>query len=918
MATTIKATPASAPTGTCLADLHASVLRKVARLVRRAAAAANAAADDSAPSDISYGNDKDIIQAASSEHDASVAACLRDRLRFTRAGTICVTLSPVLTPLLTATAAPSLRAADTPRSSSPPQQSPRPQASGGSQRPRAEQRRMRRMELRQQNKQRRRAAAVASDDSDLDSEGGGDDDNYGAIEGASLIGTGRTVLFDATRRVAEMWDKDDYIDSATADGCFLVLKLNPLKLLTTVVSDVQPASLPLRATVQYELPSPGQVLGANHLRGILIANYLFNCLHLSGVQVKSRCRAGIWSVETALVLYQYEISGDQSVLAADPLRHMHDLYKQATTGAQANLTRLRALARLADLYSGDASAVATCRLVLTAWARAMDGVLACYGGGDGIRLAVESDELKIAAGPRLHALLAAAREGQGFGTDAPLVDQESAVAKAMFEGDGGSETSDDEETDSDGDSDGGPVNSSVSAVAAAMVPPLVLDLRLRSADHPADADNDNGGGEISASSVNLQTRKRTEFGLARLTHIGGAPTALAVEMAGLMDAEAEAVSDAAAPTDSGRPAYRLFCVLPSARLVYHKLARRCVALYRAAGGGGGIGDRSDEATNSEALAAAVEAVTHARTLGLESLVTDGYPRATRWVEQAAAHLQHVSGKSSSSSSSAAGTGAGADGFARMSGAPSSGAAGGRSIMVYRTAEEDAAAEAEMAAAGLTVTADGVDSGGDGTKAFPPSPRHRARVWPADEEGGERGLLLPPPPPSPAVHEALAAAAITVQVLQCRRTKDCVFDWARILDARRDLGMYLQYAHARLCGIQKKAGVALDPSADLSLLARTPAANALACALAQPPTAAAAAMAPSATGGGGSGSGAGDASAFLPQVVALARSVSSGHNSMFVRGSRDDVARARMLLLWCARVAIAAGLRVVGVEPRERM
>jgi hypothetical protein len=47
-------------------------------------------------------------------------------------------------------------------------------------------------------------------------------------------------------------------------------------------------------------------------------------------------------------------------------------------------------------------------------------------------------------------------------------------------------------------------------------------------------------------------------------------------------------------------------------------------------------------------------------------------------------------------------------------------------------------------------------------------------------------------------ESLSAAAINVQIMQIGRNKDCVFDWRRILDNQKDLGLYLQYAHARLC------------------------------------------------------------------------------------------------------------------------
>jgi len=58
-------------------------------------------------------------------------------------------------------------------------------------------------------------------------------------------------------------------------------------------------------------------------------------------------------------------------------------------------------------------------------------------------------------------------------------------------------------------------------------------------------------------------------------------------------------------------------------------------------------------------------------------------------------------------------------------------------------------------------------------------------------------------------EELAAqvgiGAVVFSDLSVRRTKDVVFDWDRMLDFEGDTGPYVQYAHARLCSILRKAG-----------------------------------------------------------------------------------------------------------------
>ncbi|KAJ1539565.1 hypothetical protein HK405_012749 [Cladochytrium tenue] len=118
-----------------------------------------------------------------------------------------------------------------------------------------------------------------------------------------------------------------------------------------------------------------------------------------------------------------------SVACSEPDAHSHGY--NGCAGKTGRLTHLRCVRSR------------TGGLMLTAWARALAAVRACSCGVYGVRLAVGSDELQIAAGMR-SAAHPTAQEGQGFGSDELWVDRESAVAEAMFEGDAGSETSDDQ------------------------------------------------------------------------------------------------------------------------------------------------------------------------------------------------------------------------------------------------------------------------------------------------------------------------------------------------------------------------------------------------------------------------------------------------------------------------------------------
>ncbi len=71
-------------------------------------------------------------------------------------------------------------------------------------------------------------------------------------------------------------------------------------------------------------------------------------------------------------------------------------------------------------------------------------------------------------------------------------------------------------------------------------------------------------------------------------------------------------------------------------------------------------------------------------------------------------------------------------------------------------------------------------------------------------------------------DAMAAevgiGAVVFGELSTRRTRSVVFDWDRILDFEGDTGPYVQYAHARLCSILRKAQQAVRDCVDYERLA----------------------------------------------------------------------------------------------------
>lgn len=122
----------------------------------------------------------------------------------------------------------------------------------------------------------------------------------------------------------------------------------------------------------------------------------------------------------------------------------------------------------------------------------------------------------------------------------------------------------------------------------------------------------------------------------------------------------------------------------------------------------------------------------------------------------------------------------------------------------------------------------------------------------------------------------------------------------------DTGPYLQYAHARLCSIRRKAELSDEDlaGADLSLLAEPHAVN-LARMLSQwgdvyqntlrtlEPT------------------------TVLTYLFRMTHTLSSSYDHLQIVGSEEGVKRARMALYDSVRIVLHSGMRLLGLTPVQR-
>jgi arginyl-tRNA synthetase len=158
-----------------------------------------------------------------------------------------------------------------------------------------------------------------------------------------------------------------------------------------------------------------------------------------------------------------------------------------------------------------------------------------------------------------------------------------------------------------------------------------------------------------------------------------------------------------------------------------------------------------------------------------------------------------------------------------------------------------------------------------------------------------------------VADTLAVSAIVIQDMAARRIKDYEFKIERVTRFEGDTGPYLQYAHARLCSIERKSGIFVnaDTPIDYSLLSE-PEALDLAMMIANYPEMVQEARITL------------EPCNVVAYLMGLSRVVSTTLDRLWVMGQDEDLAKARMALYKAARFVLGSGLTILGLKPLERM
>lgn len=159
----------------------------------------------------------------------------------------------------------------------------------------------------------------------------------------------------------------------------------------------------------------------------------------------------------------------------------------------------------------------------------------------------------------------------------------------------------------------------------------------------------------------------------------------------------------------------------------------------------------------------------------------------------------------------------------------------------------------------------------------------------------------------ATADTVGVSAVVIQDLIAKRIKDYDFSYERMLQTQGDTGAYLQFAHVRIASIMRKANIPVTvEDVDLSLLTE-PECSAMIAQLADYPSIllrAADELEPSIV---------------VQYALKLTHLISSLLKKMHVkRAPTPEIGKARMLFFWAAKQTLENALRLLSLQPLERM
>ncbi|XP_066984203.1 probable arginine--tRNA ligase, mitochondrial isoform X2 [Macrobrachium rosenbergii] len=156
-----------------------------------------------------------------------------------------------------------------------------------------------------------------------------------------------------------------------------------------------------------------------------------------------------------------------------------------------------------------------------------------------------------------------------------------------------------------------------------------------------------------------------------------------------------------------------------------------------------------------------------------------------------------------------------------------------------------------------------------------------------------------------IADKIAVSCILVGDMKQRRQRDYVFSWDKVLQSRGDTGAKLQYVHCRLVNLQENCGVEFVHTVNTRFLTE-PVAISLVCEIARFDEVLIETYREL------------EPCILVNYLFKLSGSINSALKQLQVKSSPLEIAKARLALFVAARFTLAAGMKILGLEPLNNM
>ncbi|KAH8925174.1 arginyl-tRNA synthetase [Atractiella rhizophila] len=162
-------------------------------------------------------------------------------------------------------------------------------------------------------------------------------------------------------------------------------------------------------------------------------------------------------------------------------------------------------------------------------------------------------------------------------------------------------------------------------------------------------------------------------------------------------------------------------------------------------------------------------------------------------------------------------------------------------------------------------------------------------------------------------DIIGMTGVKVQDMTAKRINNYKYTEERMFSFEGDFGPFLQYQHVRMCSVERKAApeIVLPPPEDISTSINTdlltePAARNVVFLLSHYPEVVINAYEEA------------QASTLTTYLFKLTRAISSAWETLIVKGADPETAKARLFLYVCARTVLSNGMKLLTLEPLDRM